>query len=72
MIKGEAKLTITHDTLKAALQLYFEQRVFASGACPEVRSVEQAEKYSNETFSVTLAGSELPAASAPEPPSDPF
>lgn len=40
MIKGDAKLTITHQTVVVALQEYF-QRHFAAGSCPTIHGIAE-------------------------------
>lgn len=55
MIKGDATLTVTHATLVAALQEYF-QRHFAVGSCPTIYGINLLTQGNagTRTFTVTL------------------
>jgi len=41
MLKGDNELRLNHDTLKAALQSYFDTVTFPVGLAPQVESITQ-------------------------------
>lgn len=59
-IIGNSKWEITHDTLIAALQKYFDDKVFLSGKAPRVVSIAEQGRGSGidqpVTFRIELSG----------------
>lgn len=54
-MKASNKLQLNHETMKAALEYYFEKVVFAPGQAPKVKSVDSPSKgYGQAIFDVEI------------------